>query len=245
MSQRVSCEARRTFWPRRPMARRELVVGHHHLDAAPPRRRARPCVTSAGASAFTTKVGVVVRPGDDVDLLALQLVHDRLHAASRACRRRRRPGRSSCRGEITAIFARRARVAGHRLDLDDAVVDLRHLLREQLGQEAGMRAGQEDLRAARLLAHVVDVGAHAVAVAEGLARDGLVAAQQGLGAAEIDHQVAVLGALDDAVDDLAHAVLVLVELLACARPRARAARSPAWRSARRCGRNRSAAAGRR
>ena len=72
---------------------------------------------------------------------------------------------------------------------------------------------QEKLRPARLLAHVVDVGAHPVAVAERLARDGLVAAEQRLGAAEIDHQVAVLGALDDAVDDLAHAVLVLVVLL--------------------------------
>jgi hypothetical protein len=33
MSQPVSCEARRTFWPRRPMAS-ELVVRHHDLDAA-------------------------------------------------------------------------------------------------------------------------------------------------------------------------------------------------------------------
>ena len=76
-----------------------------------------------------------------------------------------------------------------------------------------MRAGQEDLWPAGFLAHVVDVGAHAVAVAEGLARDGLVAAQQGLGPAEVHHQVAVLGALDDAVDDLTHPVLVLVVLL--------------------------------
>jgi hypothetical protein len=116
--------------------------------------------------------------------------------------------------EITGHLGARAGVARHRLDLDDAVVDFRHLGREQLGQEARMGAGQEDLGPARLLAHVVDVGAHAVAVLEGLARDGLVAAQQRLGPAEVHHEVAVLGALDGAVDDLAHAVLVFLELLA-------------------------------
>ena len=76
-----------------------------------------------------------------------------------------------------------------------------------------MRARQEDLRPARLLAHVVDVGPHPIAVAEALARDQLVAAQQRLGPAELDHHVAVLGPLDDAVDDLADAVLELVILL--------------------------------
>src|SRR5262249_22600857 len=105
-----------------------------------------------------------------------------------------------------------AGIACHRLDLDDAVVDLRHFLREQLGEEAGMRAAEEDLWPARLLAHIVDVGAYSVAVAEALARDQLVAAQQRLGAAELHHKVAVLGALDDAVDDFADAVLELVEL---------------------------------
>ena len=76
-----------------------------------------------------------------------------------------------------------------------------------------MGARQEDLRAARLLAHVVDIGAHPVAVAKTLARDQLVAAQQRLGAAQLDHDVAVFGPLDDAVDDLADAVLELLELL--------------------------------
>ena len=75
-----------------------------------------------------------------------------------------------------------------------------------------MGARQEDLRPARLLAHVVDIGAHAVAIAEALARDQFVAPQQRLGAAEFHHQVAVLGALHHAVDDLADAVLELVVL---------------------------------
>ena len=79
--------------------------------------------------------------------------------------------------------------------------------------KCGMGAGQENLRPAGFFAHVENEGAHAVAVAEGFSRGRhLVAAQQAFGAAEIDGDVAELDALDQAVDDLAHAVLVLVEL---------------------------------
>ena len=114
--------------------------------------------------------------------------------------------------EMTAILARDAGIAGDRLHLDDAVVDLGHFLGEQLGHELRMGARQEDLRAALLAADVVDVGADAVAVAEGLARDQLVAAHDALAAAEVDDDVAVLDALDLAVDDLADAVLELLVL---------------------------------
>ena len=55
---------------------------------------------------------------------------------------------------------------------------------------------------------VVDVGADAVAVAHVLARDHLVAADDALGAAQVDDDVAVLDPLHRAVDDLADAVLV-------------------------------------
>ena len=114
--------------------------------------------------------------------------------------------------ETTAILARLPGIAGDRLDLDDAVVDLRHFHGEELRHELRMRAGQEDLRAALLAAHVVDIGAHAVAVAEGLARDHLVAADDRLAAAEIDDDVAVFDALHRAVDDLADPVLVILVL---------------------------------
>ena len=114
--------------------------------------------------------------------------------------------------ETTAILAREPGIARHRHDLDDAVVDLRHLLGEQLGHELRMRARQEDLRPARLRPDVVDVGAHPVLVAKGLARLHLVAPQDRLGAAEVDQDVAVLGALDLADHDLADAVLELLVL---------------------------------
>ena len=75
-----------------------------------------------------------------------------------------------------------------------------------------MGARQEDLRAARLAPHVVDVGADAVAVAEDLARQQFVAPHDRFAAAEIDDHVAVFDPLDDAVDDVADAVLVLLVL---------------------------------
>src|SRR5207248_2538211 len=80
------------------------------------------------------------------------------------------------------------------------------------GHELRMRARQEDLRPARLLAHVVDVGADALALAEALARQQFVASQHRLGAAEIDDDIAELDPLDQTVDDLADAVLELAVL---------------------------------
>ncbi len=75
-----------------------------------------------------------------------------------------------------------------------------------------MRARKKDLRTARLAAHVVDEGADAVAVAERLARQHFIAAHDRLAAAEINHHVAVFDPLDDAVDDIGNAVLVLLVL---------------------------------
>src|SRR5689334_1771327 len=72
-----------------------------------------------------------------------------------------------------------------------------------------MRTREENLRAAWFAPHIVNIGANAVAVAEHLARQQFVAPYDGLAAAEIGHHVAVFDTLDDAVDDVADAVLVL------------------------------------
>ena len=69
---------------------------------------------------------------------------------------------------------------------------------------------QENLRAALLAAHVIDIGAHAVAIAEHFARDQLVAADNGFATAQIDDHIAIFDALDGAVDDLADAVEIFV-----------------------------------
>ena len=76
----------------------------------------------------------------------------------------------------------------------------------------GMGARQEDLRPALLAADIIDIGADAVAGAERLARQALVAPDDRLAAAQIDDDVAVFDPLDRRRNDLADAVLVLVVL---------------------------------
>jgi hypothetical protein len=75
-----------------------------------------------------------------------------------------------------------------------------------------VRAGEQDLRALGLTADVVDVAADPVADVEVLARDRLIAPGDAFAAAQVDDDVAVFDPLDDAVDDLADAVLELFEL---------------------------------
>src|SRR3546814_3048821 len=78
----------------------------------------------------------------------------------------------------------RTRVARGGLDLDDAVIDFGHFLREQLLHKVGVGAGQENLRAAVFAAHRQDQRADAVADAHQFARDLLVAADHAFGAAK-------------------------------------------------------------
>ena len=88
----------------------------------------------------------VVAPRDDVDLLAGQLGDDGLDASAALA-----DGRAD---RIEALLARRdgdlraaARLAGDRLDLDRAAVDLGDLELEQALEEALVRPADEDLRA--------------------------------------------------------------------------------------------------
>ena len=192
------------------MASDELLVGHHHLDPlvllvhhhlGDFRRRQR--VHQEG--------GFVGRPGDDVDLLALQFGDHRLHARAAHAD----AGADRVDGAVVGDhrhLGAAAGIAGDGADFDDAVVDLGHLLGEQLGHEAAVGPGKHDLRALGLAADVVDVAADAVADLEVLARDRLVAAHDPFSAAQVDDDVAVFDPLDHAVDDLAHAVLELLEL---------------------------------
>src|SRR6185312_10279457 len=89
-------------------------------------------------------------------------------------------------------------------------IDFRHFLHEELRHELRMRAGEENLRAALFTAHVIDIGADAIAIAEHLARDQLVAADDGFATTQIHDHIAILDALDRTVDDLADAAEIFV-----------------------------------
>src|SRR5581483_5260697 len=145
------------------------------------------------------RVGRVV---DDVDLLPAELLHDRLHA---------RPAHADAGPDRVDVAVVRhdgdlraaARLAHGRLHLDDALVDLRHLLTEELDQEVRVRPREDDLRTLRGQVDVVDVRADAIALAVALGQDRV-------GAAEVHDDVLLLEALHDAREDLALPVLELV-----------------------------------
>src|SRR6202043_4146546 len=187
-----------------------VCVGHHDLDALA-------VLVDDDLGDFGRRQRVddegrdVRRPRDDVDLFALQFIDDGLHArAAHADAGADRIDRPTPRNH--ADNGARAGIAGDRLDLGAAIIDLRNFLREQFRHELRMGAREENLRAAGLAPHVENIGADAVAIAENLARQHFLAPHDGLAAAEIDNDAAIFDALDDAVDDIADAVLELLIL---------------------------------
>ena len=138
-----------------------------------------------------------------------------LSSLDTACTREPRMPMQAPMGSVRAIVRQHrdlgavARVAGAAHDLDQALADFRHFELEQLDHEFRRGARDEQLRAADLRAHLVQVAAQAVAGAHRLARNRLVARNEGLGiAAQVEVDVAALDALDDAGDQLADAILV-------------------------------------
>ena len=128
-----------------------------------------------------------------------------------SCRRRRRPGRRRESREETAILARPpgSRAAASMTTTPSAIsgTSISKSLRSS-STEARERMICGPLRLAQ---HVEDVGLDAVAGAVALAGHLLADRQHRLGAAQVDDDVAALEAADDAGDELALAVLVLVE----------------------------------
>src|SRR5881628_515508 len=187
---------------------RELVVGDDHLH------RALILVHDdlrdlGGRQRAADVLGGVARPRDDVDLLAAQLLHDRLdtraahadagpHWVHVAVVRHHRDLRPS------------ARLPRRPLHLHDTLVDLRHLLAEELDQQAGMRPREDDLRALGGELDVENEGADAVALPVALARDLLLLREDRVRPAEVHDDVLLLEALHDPGDELALAALELV-----------------------------------
>src|SRR6476619_3702314 len=188
---------------------RELVVRHDDgrvaalvvdVDLAHPRRRER-------LRDEPRRLGV---PRDDVDLVAAELGHD--HADARAARPDARADRVDALDvrldrDLRAV----ARLACDAADLDEPVGDLGHLELEQCLDQLRRATGEDHLRALRARAHLDDHGLDARALLVPLTVDLLGAGQERLDLAEVDeHVVAVAGLLDDARDDLALAVDVLL-----------------------------------
>ena len=145
MRQPVSRAASRAFWPSLPMAsdswksgtttRAVRVARVEHGDRHHLRRR----------EGVADERRRILRPVDDVDLLAVQLAHDAAHPGAHradAGALRVDPGHRRPDGDLGAV----ARLAGDGDDLDRAVDELGHLEREQLAHQAGMRTAQRDLR---------------------------------------------------------------------------------------------------
>src|SRR5436190_2535730 len=188
---------------------RELVVGDDdrrllrvvvEVDLAHARRR-----QGLGDEARRLRV-----PRDDVDLLAAQLGDD--HPDARAARADARADRVDALGvrldrDLRAV----AGLAGDAADHDEPVRDLGHLELEERLDQLRVAAGEDHLRALRARADLGDDGLDARALLVALAVDLLGARQQRLDLAEVDeHVVTVAGLLDNAGDDLADAVDVLV-----------------------------------
>ena len=104
-----------------------------------------------------------------------------------------------------------ARLADGAADHHGAVVDLRHFLLEQLDEQRRIGAREDDLRTLRAAVDALDHGADAVPRRVAFRARLLLARQHRLDAADLDDDVAVLEALDGAVDDLADALVVLGE----------------------------------
>ncbi len=107
----------------------------------------------------------------------------------------------SMRGSLlrTAILARMPGVAGGAQDLDGALAHFRHFQLEQLDQELGSGARQEQLRTTRLVAHILEVCLDAILRLQRLARNQVGARDEPFGIVAQVHEDAI------AVDALDHA----------------------------------------
>ena len=151
----------------------------------------------------------ILREQDDVDALAGELVGHggdarAAHADARALRVEARVVRLD--GDLRAD----AGIARRGLDLDEAFLDLGHFELEQPHQEVRRDARQDELRALRGAVDLHHVGAHAVADAQHLLLDQLVARDHAFDAARLDDDVAALDALDRAGQEV---VLALEEVV--------------------------------
>src|SRR5208283_3934756 len=190
---------------------RELIVGHDHFHrmlVLVDYHLRDFCRRQRAADQF----GLVVGPRHDVDFLAAQLLHHRLDA--RAFHPDARADRVDIRIlRVDGNFGAAARLARALPNLDDALVNLRHFLLEQLHQKVVRGARQHDRKPLLRQVNVEDQRADAIALAIALVRNLFLLGQDGLGASEVHDHVLALEALHDSRHDFLLAILELVENL--------------------------------
>jgi hypothetical protein len=150
-------------------------------------------------------------PLDDIDLLILELIDNELDARSALANtgpHRVNPGLQRGDRDLRA----RARLTGDRLDLNLALLNLGHLDLEQAPEHVLVGAAQQNLRPAQAALDLGHVRAHTLLRLVLLARNPLLAQQNALGPAKVDHQRGWGDAGDDAIDDLAFPLGKLAEL---------------------------------
>ena len=144
----------------------------------------------------------ILRPLDDVDLLATQLTDDGLHAGALHA------DAGADRIDVTLARVHRdfraiAGLAHGAADHHRAVVDLRHFLLEELDEQGRVGPRQDDLRSLGAAVHATNHRADAVADGVVLGARLFLARQLGFDASELDDDVAVLESFHHATDDLA------------------------------------------
>ena len=208
--QPVRRAARRAFWPSRPIASESWSSGTITVAW----RSSSSTITSrtrAGESALATK-----RAGSSLWGM-MSIFSPRSSETTIRTREPRGPtqaptGSTPSAWEIDGDLRAVAGLAGDADDLDQLVGDLGDLEFEQLLDQLGAAAGDDDRRA---FGRVGDVGDHRLdphPVVVALVVDLLGLGQQRLDPlAQLDQRVALVGLLDDPGDQLADPVLVLVE----------------------------------
>src|SRR5680860_318464 len=158
------------------------------------------------------ELGGIVGPVDDVDLLAVKLVHDGAHPLPhRPDAGALRVNARDCRADCD--FRAMAGLARDGTDHDRAVGDLGHLEREKLLDQVGVRSGKHYLRPADALADADHDALDPCSVLVALARDPLSGGKQRFEPTEVDHHVLrVPPLLDDSRDDVTLGSRELTEL---------------------------------
>src|SRR4030088_913132 len=208
----VSWLARRMFWPPRPMAC-DSFSSDTAMSMLCESSSTTMDMTSAGDMALITNCAGLSTYGMMSTRLARDLVGHRLHARAAHAD----AGADRIDARVVALhrdLGAHARITRRAQYLDEALPDLRDLQLEQLDEELGRGACEEQLRAARLGAHFLEEGFDAVLRLGLLARDHVGARYEPFGvAAQIDVNAVTVDALHHPAHERSDAVAVGVDNL--------------------------------